>query len=73
MPEDFGYPVADHGHAGRAGDGAAGEADGVDAEKSAGRIQRSQNFSNKDAFPQPPWFGGPLEESGPAFKLLRRL
>jgi hypothetical protein len=36
MPEDFSYPVADHRHAGRGGDGAAGEADGVVAEKSAG-------------------------------------
>jgi hypothetical protein len=51
MPEDFGYPIADHRHAGRAGDGAAGEADGVVAEKSAGRIQLLRNLSNKDTFP----------------------
>jgi hypothetical protein len=54
VPEDFGYPVADHRHAGRGGDGAAGEADGVVAEKSAGRIQLSRNLSNNDTFPQPP-------------------
>ena len=31
--EQFDQPVADHGHAGGAGDGAAGKADGVVAEK----------------------------------------
>ena len=33
MPEDFGYPIADHDHAGGGGDGVIGKADGVVAEK----------------------------------------
>jgi hypothetical protein len=71
MTEDFGYPIADHHHAGGGGDGVGSKADGVVAENSAGRIQLSRNISNNDTFPPTPVFDGPLEESGPAFNLRR--
>ena len=62
MARELGQPVADHGDAGGGGDGAAGQADGVVAEKQRGTKPFFAEFLNADTLVQPPCVGGPARE-----------
>ncbi len=59
MARELGQPVADHGDAGGGGDGAAGQADRVVAEKQRGAKPFFAEFFNADTLVQPPCVGGP--------------